>query len=457
MSTEARRRIFVLIAVILGSSIVVLDGTIVNLALPKIGGQLHVGFSALQWVVDGYALSLSALILLGGSLGDIFGRKKVYLIGLIGFGIASLLCGVAPNATLLVISRILQGVGGALLVPGALSIINTNFPREERGKAIGRWTAWISISTVIGPLAGGIILDLVSWRWIFLVNIPFVIACYVLGHVFVKEGKDPSAHHIDAWGALLGAAALAFITFGLIQGPANHWSASSVVSLVLGVMSAIGFIWYEARARYPMVPLALFTSRNFSGSNLMTFAMYGALSGFTFALSIYVQTRMGYSSLKAGFSLLPVSIIMFLFAGRVGDLSATYGPRRFMTVGPLIMAVGVAYLYFLRPGSSYIVGMLPGVILFGAGLALTVAPLTTTVMSSVEDARSGIASGINNAVSRAAGLIIVAVLGLFGSAHSYDFAILLCAGLLVFSGVISFVLIQKVNLTKKEQSVEPHL
>jgi EmrB/QacA subfamily drug resistance transporter len=448
-STARRRRLLVLIATILGSSIVILDGSIINLALPKIGGNLQVGFSALQWITDGYALSLSALILLGGSLGDILGRKKVYLLGLLGFGVCSLLCAIAPNATALIIARILQGTTGALLVPGALSLINTNFPREARGKAIGQWTAWSSIAVIIGPLLGGLILDIASWRWIFLINLPLIALCAWLAWSSVTESRDTAVRRIDVMGATLAALALAGITFGLIEGPAEHWRAAPLIALAAGVVLTLLFIAFEARTKDPMVPLSLFKSRNFTGSNLMTFAMYGALSGFMFALVIYMQSRLGYSSLKAGFSTLPVSIIMFFAAGRVGALVPKFGARPFMTAGPTVAAVGIALLYFLKPGASYLWHVLPGVIVFGIGLALTVAPLTTTVMSSVDEQRSGIASGINNAVSRAAGLIVIAVLGLLGTSSVYAFAMVLCAALAAASGVISFVLIRDRTQTKE--------
>lgn len=442
----SRQQIFVLIATILGTSIAFLDGTIVNLALPKIGSDLQAGFSGMQWIVDGYLLSLSALIILGGSLGDIFGRKKVYIFGLSGFGIMSLVCAAATNTQLLIISRIIQGVFGALLVPGALSIINTNFPLGSRGKAIGIWTAFTSIATVIGPLIGGVLLDIASWRWIFLLNIPLVLLCLVFALPFIKESHDTRVRKIDFPGATFIAIALAGITYGLIQGPVDRWNASSIGAIILGVFSFILFITFEMASNDPMVNLELFKSRNFTGSNIMTFAMYGALSGFTFALVIFEQTVMNYSSLKAGLSLLPVSILMFLFASKVGDLSARYGPRMFMTIGPLIASLGMFLLFFLKPGSSFITALLPGVTIFGIGLVLMVAPLTTTVMTSVPDRSSGIASGVNNAISRVAGLLVIAVLGLLGTAHVYQFAIGLSVAMAFIAGIVSFIMIRNVKL-----------
>lgn len=437
-----KRQFLVLVTTILGSTVVIVDGVIVNLALPKIGADLHVGFSGLQWMVDGYLLSLSALILLGGSLGDILGRKKIYLIGAAGFGVSSLLCGLAPTATMLILFRVVQGIFGALLVPGALSIINTNIGRKDRGQAIGRWTGWTSVGVVIAPLLGGLILGITTWRWIFLVNIPLLLSCVLIGAGSIEESKDAHKRHIDFGGAALAVAALASLTFGLIEGPIQHWNVLTIGALVAGVVLSLAFVLFEAWHPDPMVPLHLFKSRNFSGSNLMTFAMYGALSGFTFALVIYLQKTLGYSSIKAGASLLPISIIMFFFAGRVGKLAAKKGPRLFMTLGPLIAAVGIASFYWLDVGSAYVTGVLPGVLLFSIGLALTVAPLTTTVMTSIDETASGIASGVNNAVSRVAGLIVVATLGVLGANSFYQFSIALSAALAAVAGIISFLVIQ---------------
>ena len=444
MESMNRRQLFVLIATVLGTAVAFLDGTIVNLALPKIGADLHANFATLQWIIDSYLLSLSALILLGGSLGDIFGRKRVYFVGLIGFGVSSLMCALSPNATVLIGLRVVQGVFGALLTPGALAIINTNFPKDLRSQAIGRWTSFGSVAIVLGPLAGGLILALASWRLIFLINVPIIVACIAFALPSIEESRDSRTRQVDFPGALTAAAALVGITYGLIQGPASHWRIDALGALLLGIALTVYFVTLERQSKDPMVELGLFRSRNFSGANLMTFAMYGALSGFTFALVIYLQTKMGYSSLAAGFSLLPVSVLMFLFAGRVGKLAGRFGPRLFMTSGPVSSALGIASLYFLTPGNGYWLHVLPGVILFGVGLVLTVTPLTVTVMSSVEEASSGIASGVNNAVARVAGLLVIAVLGLLGLNHFYQFAIAVSAGLALLSGIISFVVIRNV-------------
>jgi EmrB/QacA subfamily drug resistance transporter len=440
-----------LFAVTLGSSVVLLDGNIVNLALPAMGTDMHVGFTVLQWITDAYLLSLSALILLGGSLGDIFGHKKIYLIGLIGFGVASLACAVAPSAPLLIIARILQGVFGALLVPGALAIINTNFAKKDRPQAIGRWAGWSSIAIVIAPFLAGGILAFSSWRLIFVINIPLIALCIYMVQRSVTENKSPHPRKIDVLGAFLVTLSLAGLTYGLIEGPAKSWSIETVASLIVGVVMLLLFVWHEKRSKDPMVRLSLFKSRNFLGANLMAFMMYGALGGFMFVLAIYLQTTLHYSAFAAGLSLLPVSLILFFLVGKVGGLSAKYGPRIFMTIGPLVAASGIGLLYFLHPGASYMVNVLPGILLFGVGLALLVSPLTTTVMSSVSDHQSGIASGINNAVTRAAGLIVIALLGLLGSGRVYSFAIILCTCMTIAAGVISYFMIRTTGEFKTEE------
>lgn len=435
-----------LIATIIGSGAVFLDSTVVNLALPNISAHLHASFSDLQWIVDGYLLTLSSLILLGGSLGDIFGRKKIYLIGLAGFGAVSLFSGLAPNTALLIALRFLQGVFGALLVPGGLAIINTNFPRQERGKAIGQWAAWSGVAVALGPLLGGYLISIASWRWIFLINVPLVIICWLLAQAGIAESRDDMPRKLDMPGAGLAALALAGLTYGLIEGPAGHWSGLPLISLVLGVLIAAIFIFYESKSKDPMVQLGLFRSRNFSGANVMTLTMYGALSAFMFSLVIYLQTKMGYSAILAGVSLLPGSLLLLVFSSRVGALSQKVGPRYFMTAGPLIAALGIISLLNYKPGDSYLTFMLPRVLLFGIGLCIFVAPLTTTVMTSVAERSSGIASAINNAVSRIGGLIVIAALGVLGSGHLFRFSVIISAVLAAVAGVSSFVLIRNEKL-----------
>ncbi len=410
MTTKHR---LALAATVIGSGIVFLDGTIVNIALPKIGANFHASFAGLQWMIDGYLLTLAALILLGGSLGDVFGRKKIFTYGLIGFGLASAACGLAPNLITLVIFRLIQGAFGAMLVPGSLAIINATFPKESRGAAIGTWTAFSGITTAIAPLVGGWVLDTFSWRWIFFINLPLAALCLYLTMAGVEESRNQAAsRRLDLLGCVLAVAGLGGLTYGLIQGPVSNWSASSLAPLIAGAVLLALFVIFEARSRDPMMDLKLFRSRNFSGTNLATLTMYGALSGAFFILVIYLQTTMKYSSLAAGSCLIPITIILFLLSTQVGKWAAKIGTRLFMTIGPIVAGGGLLMLLPLKPGGSFWTGIFPGIVVFGVGLAVTVAPLTTTVMSAVDESHSGIASAINNAVSRIGGLVVVALLGI---------------------------------------------
>lgn len=436
-----------LAAVTIGSGVVFLDGTVVNLALPALSKDLGSSFSDLQWIADGYLLSLSALIMLGGSLGDIFGRKRTYIIGLVGFAITSLLSGLAPTSMALITLRILQGVFGALLVPGALAVINTNFVAKERSKAFGLWTAWSAAITAIGPMVGGYLVDVGSWRWIFYINVPLIALCLWLGWVGIVESKDVKKRTIDFIGALLAIAALGGITYGLIEGPARQWNSTTTLPLAAGLFLLGVFLWWERRAKDPMLTLSLFRSRNFNAANIATFAMYGALGGFFFSLLIHLQTVVGFSSAKAGASLIPVTILLLLISGRAGALSHKYGPRRFMTVGPLLLALAIIFLGRLQAGSDLWAEVLPGVVIFGLGLSIVVAPLTTTVMASVDEAQSGIASAVNNAVSRVSGLMVIAILGLLGAAQSYKLATIVCASMAVIAAVSSWLLVEDHKLS----------
>jgi EmrB/QacA subfamily drug resistance transporter len=403
---------FILIATILSSGIVLLDGSVVNVALPTIARGLHTDYSGLQWVIDGYALTLSSLILVAGSFGDLFGLKRIFQIGLITFGITSFICGLAPTASFLILMRILQGVSGALLVPSGLAVINTNIDNRRVSKAIGAWSGFGSAFAALGPLVGGLLIP-VSWRLIFFINLPIVaVTLYFTKYVQASKRTGPKPQ-VDWVGALLAVVGLGATTYSLIEGPPQGWKMFSLPILILGLLSLVGFIFYERYYPKPMLPLGLFKFRNFSGSNAMTLFMYAALSGVIFSLVLYLQTALGYAPIEAGLAFLPVTIIMFFFAGRAGALSAKYGARIFMTAGPLIQALGIFLLLFVSPThSNYFLYIFPAAIIFGIGLATTVAPLTTTVMQSVDQARSGITSAVNNAVARLAGLLIVAFLGI---------------------------------------------
>ncbi|HEX6461798.1 MAG TPA: MFS transporter [Candidatus Saccharimonadales bacterium] len=436
-----QRQRLALWAIIIGSGVVFLDGSVVNLALPKMAAELGSSFSGLQWIMDGYLLSLSALILLGGSLGDIFGRKRMYVIGVIGFALSSLLCGVAQNLELLIFSRILQGVFGALMIPEALAIINATLNSKDRAKAIGLWTAATSAIVAIGPLLGGYLIDIGSWRWIFFINLPLLAVCLWMGLQNIKESKDAEVRRVDYVGALLAMLALGGLTYGLIEGPVQQWSWPIILILAASVITGALFIWYEKHKNDPMLNLHLFRSANFTGANITTLAMYGGLGGFFFILLIHLQTAVGLSSLEAGLSTLPVSALL-LFSSRVGVLAVKHGPRLFMTAGPIIGGLGLLLLLPLGPGAHYFWHILPGITIFGAGLTLTVAPLTMTVLAAVRKHDSGIASAVNNAVSRVAGLLVIAILGVFASNNLYVSATILCASLAIGAGVLSWFLIK---------------
>lgn len=441
------RKTLALTATIIGSGMAVLDGFVVTLALPRIGADLHSSLSDFQWIVDGFLLSLSSLILIGGALGDIIGRKRVYLIGLSGFVVFSMLCGVAPDNMFLIIMRVLQGAFGALLVPSGLAIINTNFEPAERGRAIGAWSAWTALVAPLGPVVGGFIISAASWRWVFYINLPLGIICWWLASRNFQESKSRAGRRLDYPGALITVLSLAGITYGLIEGPANHWHLGSLVPLIVGLILLPVFIWWEKRAKDPLISLDLFASRNFSGSNIMTFAQYGALGGFTFALPIYLQTKIGYTPLRAALCMLPIALCLLLFSRRMGGLSSRFGPKYFIAGGPLLCSLAMFLLLNYKPGDAYSTFLFPRILLFGIGMAILVAPLTTTVMTSVTDASSGVASGINNALARVAGLIVIALLGLAGAGNLYRFSIWLGGFLALFAGLASLIIIRNPQKT----------
>jgi EmrB/QacA subfamily drug resistance transporter len=407
---DARTKRMVLVAAILGSGIVFLDSTIVNVALPAIRSSLHGDLADQQWIVEAYLLTLSALLLVGGSLGDLFGRRRVFSIGVAAFGLFSLLCAVAPSSAVLIGARAVQGIAGALLVPSTLALIMDNFKSHERAAAIGTWTAWTGVATVIGPLGGGALITLASWRWVFAINLVPVAITLVLLRRLPADTRTPG--HVDWLGALLAAFGLAGPVFALIEQPRYGWGDGRVaIPLVVGIVLLAGFVIQERRSPEPMMPLQLFRSRNFSVGNLTTLTLYAGLSIATFFLVLFIQQVAGYTALEAGLALLPLTVLMFLFSRRFGALADRYGPQAFMAGGPVVAGAGLLALVRVGPGADYLTEVLPGVLVFGLGLSATVAPLTAAVLGSVEQGHSGVASGINNATARVAGLLAIAALG----------------------------------------------
>lgn len=428
-SADAR---WVLAACVLGSGIAFLDSTVVNVALPAIGDDLDAGLRGLQWTINGYLVTLSALVLLGGSLGDRVGRRRVFIAGLIGFAVASLLCGLAPTVEALVAARALQGVAGALLVPGSLAIISATFHPDDRNRAVGAWSGLAGVTSAIGPFAGGWLIDAVSWRLVFLINVPLVLVTVWIARRHVPESLDDAAGRPDLAGAVAASAGLAGVTYALIEG--------TVVLGVLGVAALGAFVAVERRRREPMLPLELFRSMQFTGANLTTLAVYAGLGGALFLLVIRLQEAMGYSALEAGASLVPFTILMLLLSSRAGGLAQRIGPRLPMTVGPLVAAGGLVLVGRIDPGVSYWTSVLPAVVVFGLGMTLTVAPLTATVLAAVDERHLGIGSGVNNAVARVAGLLAVAALPLL--TNSFSTAMSLCAAVCATGGVIAWVTVR---------------
>jgi EmrB/QacA subfamily drug resistance transporter len=416
--SESTKRL-ALISAILASSIAAVDSTAVNVALPAIGRDLGGGFAAQQWISNAYLLTLSALILLAGSLTDRLGERRVFTAGVAGFGIGSALCAAAPTVGVLVVARALQGVSGALLTPAALAIIVAVFPKEERGAAIGKWTAWGGIGILIGPLLGGEIVDIASWRWIFVLNVPLVLIALALSRVAVPgRSHMATATGIDWIGAALAATGLAGVSFGLIEQPVLGWSDPAVYGTLIGGLALLAlFITHERRAPAPMLDLALFRHRNFSVANAQTFAMYAGIAMLGFFVTIYLQEVAGYSALKSGVTGLVPTVMMFLLSARMGRLADRYGPRFFLTVGPLVVACGFGLMQRYGTSVSLLGDVLPALLVFSFGLSLTVAPLTATVLADASEADAGIASAINNAIARTAGLIAVAAVGAVVSSY----------------------------------------
>jgi EmrB/QacA subfamily drug resistance transporter len=446
---------WVLLATVLGSGLAFLDATVVNIALPSIGTDLDADAVGLQWTINGYTLSLASLILLGGSLGDRFGRRRIFVVGVIWFAVASLLCGVAPNVETLVAARVLQGVGGALLTPGSLAILEASFHPDDRAKAIGAWSGLSGIAGALGPFLGGWLVQAATWRLVFLINVPLAALVTTVAARHVPESSDPAAaRRPDATGAVTAAAGLAGLTYGFTAWPANGPRSPAVAAaLALGVAGVLGFLLIERSSSHPMLPLDVFSSRTFTAVNLVTFAVYAALGGVFFLVVLNLQVVAGFTPLAAGLALLPVTVLMLLLSARAGALGQRIGPRIPMTVGPIVCAAALVLLARVGPHATYLSSVLPAVLILGLGLSVTVAPLTATALGSLDERHAGVASGVNNAVARTAGLLAVAILPLaagLGSgsltnagdlAPAYRTAMLICATLLLAGAVTALVFI----------------
>ena len=402
---------WLLTVAVAGSGMAFLDGTVVNVALPDIGRDFDASTSALQWILNGYLLTLASLILLGGSLGDRYGRRRVFVLGVWLFTAASLLCAIAPNVEMLIFARLLQGIGGALLTPGSLAILEASFRPADRARAIGAWSGLGGVAGALGPLVGGYLIGAISWRAIFIINLPIGIFVAWAATKHVPETSDPmSTGRIDLPGAVLAALGLAGTTYALIEAPGQGASAAVLVTAVGGVLALVAFFVAERRSANPMLPLEIFRSRQFSAANGVTFVVYAALGGVFFLLVSFLQISLGYTPIEAGAASLPVTLLMLLFSARSGAMAQRIGARVPLTIGPLVIALGLLWMTQIEPGDSYVTAILPPVIVFGLGLTLVVAPVTATVLAAADTRHSGIASGVNNAVARVAGLLAVAVL-----------------------------------------------
>jgi EmrB/QacA subfamily drug resistance transporter len=456
---------WVLAATVLGSSVAFLDATVVNIALPTIGRDLAAGTTGLTWTVNAYTLTLAAFVLASGSAGDRFGRRRVFMLGAVWFGAASLVCALATNVGMLIAFRALQGVGAAMLTPGSLAILQATFRADDRSRAIGAWSGLAGIAGAVGPFLGGWLVDAASWRWIFLINVPVIAAVLAISARHVPESRDLStAGRLDLPGVGLAAVGLGALTFGL-----SAWSEQGAGSLAvqsglgLGLLGLLGFVVREARTAAPMLPLGVFTAPRFGTTNVVTFLVYAALGGIFFWLVITLQVVSGWSPLAAGLSLLPVTVLMLFFSPRAGLVGDRLGPRVPMTVGPLVAAAGVALLARIGPDAAYLTDVLVPVTLLGVGLTITVAPLTATVLGAVPEEHAGLASGVNNAVARTGGLVLVAVLpaltglGSGGFADAADLepafrmAMLTCAGLLALGGVVAAVGIRPLRVPSRPE------
>ncbi|MEU3994813.1 MFS transporter [Streptomyces fungicidicus] len=445
---------WILVTTVLGSSMALLDSTVVNVALPRIGQDLGADLGALQWTVNAYMVTLAGLILLGGALGDRFGRRKVFVVGVLWFAAASLLCGIAPDAGVLIAARALQGVGGALLTPGSLALIQASIHPDDRGRAVGLWSGFGGIGAAVGPFLGGWLVDGPGWRWVFLLNVPLALLCAPIALRHVPESSGVKAEgRFDVLGAALGAIALGLVTYALIEAEGDTVPAAA--SAVAGLAAAIAFVLVEKRRPAPMMPPAIFASRQFSAVNGVTLCVYAAFGGFFFLAALQLQVVVGWSALAAGTALLPTTALMLLLSARSGELGDRIGPRIPLTVGPLLCAAGMLLMTRVGPDASYATEVLPALLVLGLGMVTLVAPLTATVLASVDTARAGLASGINNAAARAAGLVAVAALPLLAGMGpeayrmpdvfdaAFRRAMVLCAGVLVVGSVLAFTTVRR--------------
>ncbi len=461
---------WVLAAAVLGSGMAMLDATVVNVALPRIGKDLDAGLTSLQWLLNAYTLTLSGLLLLGGSLGDRLGRRRIFALGVLWFAIASAGCALAPTVQVLIGMRAAQGVAAALLTPGSLAILEAVFRREDRAAAVGAWSGLGGVATAIGPVLGGLLVGVAPWGWrlVFLLNLPLAAVVLVVTRTWVPETRDEQAGgRLDLVGAALAALGLGGVVYALTEGPVRDWPAPLVVTAASGLALLMAFVVNEHRRQSPMMPLSLFSSRQFSAANLVTFLVYAALSGSLFLLPVQLQLVSGFSPVAAGSALLPVTVVMLLLSARMGRLAQRIGPRRPMAVGPVLAGLGLALLARLGPDSDYLTGVLPAVGIFALGLAGTVAPLTATVLAAAPERQVGIASAVNNAVARTAGLLAVAVLpalaGITPSAlahpaalsSGFHRAVLIAAGLCVAGGLLAWLTISDDVLADPAESAPP--
>jgi EmrB/QacA subfamily drug resistance transporter len=454
LALGTRRGRWVVAAAVLGSGVAFIDGTVVNAALPAISRDLHANLADLQWVITSYLLTMGALLVIGGSLGDLFGRRRVFLIGLLAFGATSILSGVAPTIETLIAARAVQGIAAALLVPGSLAIISASFRTQDRGAAIGAWSGLAGVTSAIGPFLGGWLIDSFTWRLVFLINPPIVLITALLTWRHVPETVEETAdRRVDVLGGVVLAVGLAGLVDALIEGPSHGWTGTTVTFGVAGVVALLMFLVIEARSSHPMVPLFVFRSRQFSGANAVTFVVYAALASVTFLLVVHLQTDLGYSALEAGASFLPLTVLMLFFSARAGAWAQRIGPRLPMTIGPIIVGIGTALLARVDVGSSYLTTVFPAAIVIGVGLVFTVAPLTAAVLGAIDDDHAGIGSAINNAVSRIAGLLAVAVLpaaagltgvgGRLNLVHGFGRAMGISGALAAAGGVLAFFTIRR--------------